>query len=111
MCNLEEFFSTAVSLRDNYLEQDNTSSQDIEVETWKQIVAEYYSIGEIPKNLTLKYSTSVVDTDRVLAAAKALFSTVSIKVEGVVAIFTVETIPNIFAPRSTTYTIVTISIS
>ena len=80
MCNLEEFFSAAVSLREKYLEESNTSSQDIEVETWAQIVAECYQLGKIPKYIELKH-TAPINTNRIIAATKDLFRAVSIEVE------------------------------
>lgn len=80
MCNLEDLFTAAVTLRERYLEKKNTSSRDLEVETWSQIVAECYSLGKIPKYIDLKHSAPI-NSIRMIEASKDLFEALSIKIE------------------------------
>lgn len=78
MCNLNEFFETATTLRNKYIEE-NTPHKDFKIEILSQIVAECFRIGEIPNYLELKYA-SPINTSLITATAIDLFDLLSIEI-------------------------------
>lgn len=79
MCNLNEFFETATTLRNRYIEE-NDPHKDFKIEILSQIVAKSFRLGKICKYYELEYP-SPINTGLMTTVAVDLFDLLSIEIE------------------------------